>query len=328
MIEKILAIAGTAAVLLTVSPAFAAEIQASAPADFYPGVSSYEPAFFGWVVGNDPYVHFQVSIKYPFLPFVACGANTTTAFIGYKSGLYVAYTGIYDLIWSRYSSPVISREQTPGFFFDFNRCFALPLTVTLGYFHDSNGQAIDTREEYVAMSDHPQDYISRGWDYLLLGGSYVLKLPWLDTMSERDYLRLPRTKLHGTIFNYQPNLDKSNMTVSAQGLWFLEKQGFGIAWREERVFWEDVLRQPKRSDYDGVRVRFMIQNAHYRVTETLRTGYTALNLSNDLSITFRVRKWLPVSVQWHAGYGPDLATYQVYSQRITLGFELYDYKEQ
>jgi outer membrane phospholipase A len=64
------------------------------------------------------------------------------------------------------------------------------------------------------------------------------------------------------------------------------------------------------------------------VTETLRTGYTALNLTNDLSVTFRVRKWLPVSVQWHAGYGPDLATYQVYSQRIMLGFELYDYKEQ
>ncbi|NTV52527.1 MAG: hypothetical protein HGA76_05895 [Candidatus Firestonebacteria bacterium] len=314
--------------LAFVRPAVTAEVSAPVSNDFFPAVSGYEPSFFGWVLVDDPYGHFKVSIKYPFLPFVACGADTNSAFIGYKSGLYVAYTGIYDFYMTRSSSPIISREQNPGLFFDFNRCFDLPLTATLGYFHDSNGQSINSREEYLASREHPQDLISRGWDYTLWGASYMFKLPWLDTVTEKKYLDLPRTQLHGQIFNYNPNFDKSNLTISTQWLAFLDKQGFGAGWKEENVFWEDVTHQPKRSDYDGFRLKFMVQNAHYRLTETIRTGTTAPNITSDLSFTFRVRKWLPISLQWHRGYGPDLATYQVFSQRVVLGFELYDYKEQ
>jgi hypothetical protein len=82
--------------------------------------------------------------------------------------------------------------------------------------------------QVLATNDHPQDFISRGWDYVLLGESYMLKLPWLDTVADADLLNLSRSQLYGKIFNYQPNFDKSNLTVSTQGLWFLEKQGFGI----------------------------------------------------------------------------------------------------
>jgi hypothetical protein len=104
----------------------------------------------------------------------------------------------------------------------------------------------------------------------------------------------------------------------------LEKQGFGTAWKEENIFWEDVSWQPQRSDFDGIRVSMVLQNPNYRLADTLRSGYNSIRLTNDLTFTYRIGKWLPVSIQWHRGYGPDLSTYHVFSQHLTLGFELYD----
>jgi len=189
-------------------------------------------------------------------------------------------------------------------------------------------QSINTMQEYLAASDHAQDFVSRGWDYLLLSERALLNFPFFDTVAEKNYFLISGTKLQNEIFNYEPTFDKSSLTISAQVLGFLNKQGFGIAWKEENDFWEPIAHQPQRSDYDGLRLHFMVQNAHYRITDMLRSGYTALNFSNDFSFTFRVRKWLPISVQIFNGYGPDLTTYQVYSHRVMLGFELYDYKEQ
>ena len=89
--------------------------------DFFARVSSYQPSLVGWVFGEEPHLNFKISLKYPFLPFEAFGANTVTAFTGYRSGLYIAYTGRYDMYFKRQSGPTISREHNPGAYFDFDR---------------------------------------------------------------------------------------------------------------------------------------------------------------------------------------------------------------
>jgi hypothetical protein len=288
-------------------------------ADFYPRVISYQPSYIGWVFGEEPHVNFQISIQYPFLPFEAFAANTRTAFVGYKSGLYVAYTGRYDIYFQRYSSPTITREHSPGMYFDFTRCFDQPLILTLGYFHDSNGQVIDTRAGYLAIAEHPQDAVSRGWDYLLLGASYTL--PWLDRGNQETLKNFIPGGTLSTGVHSDPLADQMTLTFGAQGLYFLDKQGFGAAWKEERIFWEDLSVQPHRSDFDGIRVSLVLQSAHFRLADTLRAGYSLIHLTNDLSFTFRIGKWLPLSIQWHSGYGPDLSAYHIPSQRLTVGCE-------
>jgi outer membrane phospholipase A len=291
--------------------------------NFYPRISSYQPSYFGWSFSQEPHLTFQISIQYPFLPFEAFGSNTTNAFTGFRSGLYIAYTGIYDMYPNRTSGPTISREHNPGILLNFTQCFDQPLVLTTGYFHDSNGQVITTREQYQAIPDHAQDFVSRGWDYILLGSEFTFLS--LEDTNHATPLHFLKDGSLGKQVPYDPTGNQTHLMLRAQGLYFLDKQGFGTAWKEEEIFWMDVSSQPKRSDYDGIRVTFVLQNVHYRLADTLRTGYTASHLTNDVSFTFRAWNWLPLSIQYHSGYGPDLSTYYVSSQFLTVGCELYDY---
>jgi outer membrane phospholipase A len=289
--------------------------------DFTARISGYEPSFIGWVFDDEPHARFQISIRYPFMPFAAFDADPNAEFFGGIAGFYVAYTGVYDIYFQRESAPTISREHNPGFYFRFDNCFHEPLILTTGYFHESNGQFISTREQYQAIPEHAQDFVSRSWDYLLLGARFTL--PGLDEVKVGSPVRfIPGGPLQIMEKGGSPS-DPSKLSFRVQGLYFLDKTGFGGAWREDDVFWEDVSAQPHISDYDGIRLTVIIQNAYYRLSDTLRTGYTASHLTNDLSLTFRIGKWLPLSIQWHAGYGPNPSDYHIYSKYFTLGCELY-----
>jgi hypothetical protein len=294
-------------------------------ADFSARIISYQSSYLGWVFNDEPHATFQISIQYPFLPFEAFGANTASAFIGSRSGLYVAYTGRSDIYFDRHSAPTISREHNPGFYFDFDRCFDQPWRLNLGYFHDSNGQVVDTRAAYLAIAEHAQDFVSRGWDYLLLSTAYTFS--WQDRSNQETSIQFTPDGILNLLITADPKVDKSKLTLGVQGLYFLDKQGFGAAPKEEDIFWEDVSIQPRRSDFDGIRVSMVLKNPYYLLADTLRTGYSAFQLTNDLSLTFRIGKWLPLTIQYHNGYGPDLSVYHIYSQRLTLGCELYGMDE-
>jgi outer membrane phospholipase A len=159
-----------------------------------PGLTCYEPAYFGfigWKPGSAPnrqlecYIPFQVSMQYPLIP-LNLNLFGEWEYAGGKlidqdqSALYFVYNGKYDFfMYGRYSAPVVSRRQNPGVYFEFSRFLGGP-DAEWGYFHESNGQDIETKEAYVARQakdGHAQDYLSRGWDYWLYGAKKKFELP-------------------------------------------------------------------------------------------------------------------------------------------------------
>ena len=85
--------------------------------------------------------------------------------------LALAYTGRFDFFWSsRESSPVINRLNNPELLFRSAPERGEDSTfkfVQIGYGHESNGQFIDSQEQYDRFNDpYKEEYLSRGWDYL------------------------------------------------------------------------------------------------------------------------------------------------------------------
>jgi outer membrane phospholipase A len=210
---------------------------------------------------------------------------------------------------------VISRRQNPGLFIETGPAndrtddSQSGWRLRLGYFHESNGQSVDTIEAYQA-TDFADDYVSRGWDYILLSG------------------------------RHQTQRSASNHRFLAQaGLrLFLPLQMFSTD-REDDIFWQDVSDQPNVNDYNGLHASLAYDwltdsacdadQLHARLG--LRTGNRHLNeLADDLSLTAELGWTInhgdfraPIYLRYVNGYGIDIAHYHQRDHYIGLGVQLW-----
>jgi len=224
-------------------------------------LSGNEPSYFVYARDNhdeSKHIEFYLSIKYPL------GDEIIHGLLGDNSTLFFNYNGKYDFfVSSRYSSPIISRRQNPGLMYEYK--LEEPLwglnSIKTGYFHESNGQTIDSASEYLA-TEHAEDYVSRGWDYIPLE------------------------------FKFE---DDKNFTFYLKGRYFLEKQ-MGKHEKEDEIFWEPVVGdQPEIEDYDGIRMIFSKKfyfSANgfqsMKIAAIFRSGYKDYNLSQRYEATFRI----------------------------------------
>jgi hypothetical protein len=278
-------------------------------------LTAYQPSYFIWVVSGEPRIQFYLSVKYPLfrnagdsMPYMA---DLKRFFGDHHVGEftdYFVYNGQYDFLIRRYSAPVVSRIQNPGFLVD----HALPWAedwqghevwhLYYGYFHESNGQIIGDRATYLA-TDHAEDFVSRGWDYALA-----------QVHAEGETVR-PSGAVLGYEFNLGPRM-------------YLPWQGMGLGGGvEEDDFWEALPRHPKRSQFDGLRASLVLHNDSVRLAEELRVGdwdwASVGNVSSQLEFTARFLKYFPLTLVWFDGYGRTLAMYQQRDWYAGVGLELW-----
>lgn len=149
-----------------------------------PVIQGYEPTTLGytWQGNDEPSVDFTISLKAPLFRRLLC-----EHFHG-RGHLYLAFTGRFGFyVRTRNSSPVIGREYNPKILWRFVDTGAITKSIDtynnrpieeyaryldVAYAHSSNGQTIDTAQEYQIQSAQSgsardaMDYVSRGWDYL------------------------------------------------------------------------------------------------------------------------------------------------------------------
>lgn len=245
------------------------------------------------------HIEFYLSIKYPLF------TTLVEKSLGERSRLYFNYNGKYDFYaFSRDSSPIISRRQNPGLMYVYSRPPESHIhlqSLKTGYFHESNGQTVDTREEYL-VTEYPADHVSRGWDYIPLEAKFAIS-----------------EKRHGIFGNFYLNL---------QGRYFLDRQMFRHD-REDEIFWEDAAEQPRIEEYDGIRANVAtvfilprIEAKEIKFSATYRSGYRDFNLSQRYEATFRLFDF-PLYVYYSRGYGVELSTYHQKGTTYGIGFEFW-----
>jgi len=169
------------------------------------GLQSYEPSAFGYTKNNDDvgFYNIKLSVKFPLAPI------QTAKWFGDENRFFFSFTGYWGFyIGDRYSSPVVGKEYNPQLFWqhsflcDPDRALFTaapvyggssagkePMTrefipqpmscyFAIGYNHDSNGQTIDSVDQYLAAqnahgTESANDAISRGWDYISVSGKYM-----------------------------------------------------------------------------------------------------------------------------------------------------------
>ncbi|WP_286235129.1 phospholipase A [Thalassotalea sediminis] len=332
---------------------------------FFRCISGYEPSYFGYV-GRDKkhldgsHLEFKVSIKYPLWgSLVDIGAKNAPD--ERSQAVYFAYTGQYDFYFgSRYSAPVISRQQNPGIFYkyEYESRDSGYKSFSLGYFHESNGQEIDDkplfdnkvdelldkicRDEQTdnCLSDaynHKRarsmatDYLSRGWDYLAASTKYTL---------------LHRRDLFGRRIGVQTDF---YLTAKAYFNW----QGLGaVKGREENINWLNGIDNPKdkvydyrtfqltinrKLDYQGCAdiadndcysgqgkqnwLDYLADNTEWSLT--VSSGNKLNNLSYRLDFIHHFAGLFPLKLTYFNGYGENISTYQEKSHYWMIGIDLW-----
>jgi outer membrane phospholipase A len=279
-------------------------------ANYIPGraLSGYEPSYFMYAFDDENHIEFKISVKYPLLtPFKIRGdvgkiLNGTNQF-------YFSYTGKYDFFVlsdepPRDSAPIISRTQNPGFFVTNKRPNASKQSlqkITIGLFHESNGQQITDHETFL-VTENAEDFVSRVWDYLAVNFKFKQHTPLFFDGDVTYYLR---TRL------------------------FCDCQGFGlINGREDDIRIFGGTKQASITDFNGL--NFIMNNyankwLHYGIN--LRVGTADIdalkNLSVEIQFTYRLFGNLPLRVSYFNGYGKDISTYHIRDEYVGVGLEFW-----
>jgi outer membrane phospholipase A len=266
-------------------------------------LTSNEPNYFVYVPGDDEddRVQFNLSLKYPVYDGGAWDDNDEIGRILRRSRFYLIYNGTYDFYGgSRESSPVISRRQNPGLAYQYNRrerrgpnTFGLD-ALRVGWYHESNGQIIETRQRFEAAQAtvaDAQDYISRGWDYLGIA-LYASHGQFAHELQLRTYC-----------------------DCQALGL---------VDYREDEIFWEDLAEQPNINDYDGLRYRGEWRWHKWLTRLELKSGHRDTAALGNVSgrLSFAHMGNFPFSLFYYTGYGRELTTYHERLDYLGIGIEL------
>lgn len=272
-------------------------------------LSGYQPSYFTIALDDlDPHLEFVISIKYPlddevlWMDKVFNGSNR----------FYFGYTGQYDFflasndIPGRSSAPVVSRLQNPGLFLKHEsdsteiKGGILLKSVSIGWFHESNGQQIEgTDVTTFGSSNNASDFVSRGWDYL---GADI----------KHSY---------------------HDMNLYTQIRIFCGCQGFGtISGREDDVTVFTGSDNEDIRDYDGLRLIFN-HTIHQDFSYTLhaKTGFQADSAfeywSFKAEIDFNLPwKWIedvPLNFFYFSGYGQNISTYHIHDEYIGFGIKMW-----
>ena len=301
-------------------------------------MSGYNPSYFAIVPGtsktntnNDTHVEFYLSIAYPIVDDSADGIVDWLydRYAGIKRRLnpdfkpkrfngdhqvYFVYNGQYDFFsGSRTSSPIISRRQNPGvtykYTFDKNKPNMILKNIKLGWFHESNGQALDEEsyanydgnkadlfEEYRSFGQNPMDNISRGWDYL--------EVEFKASYQSYDFY-----------FNFR---DHCNC------------QALGRESKEDNIFW-DLSKEETISKYKGTTAIFSYtwetKYKHlFRFNYILTTGerkYFAEKFTHKVSLTGIFLLDTPITLFYFNGYGENVSEYHRKTQYLAFGLEFW-----
>ena len=279
-------------IICSSNPTLADDTQ-TAPKDSEGRLRGNEPSYFVYARDNHDdtkHIEFYLSVEYPF------GDKAIHWLFGENSSLFFNYNGKYDFfLSSRYSAPIISRRQNPGLVYEYK--LDKPLwglnSIRTGYFHESNGQTIDTIDEYL-VTEHAEDHVSRGWDYIPLD------------------------------LKFEPF---NEFSLYLKGRSFLEKQ-LGQDEKEDEIFWEPVVGdQPEIEDYDGIRIilskKFKVKYFdEIKLAAKFRSGYKDYNLSQRYEGTFTIID-IPFHAFYATGYGNEIATYHKKGHYYGIGFELW-----
>jgi hypothetical protein len=254
---------------------------------------------------NELRLQYQLSLQYGLIPLEPLDWGLA----GYRlQALEVAYEGLFDFyLWNRPSQPLISRRQTPGVYFDIRaaeeRRWAHLADLELGWFHESNGQVIDSLPQWLAAGRHAQDSVSRAWDYWHLASQFSFQ-PGANTR-----------------IGFSPSL---RIFTGAQGV---------LLPAEQDLFWRPLDPPSYISDYDGLRAEFCVEQVfpeqvfgYWALTGSLRTGYNGGHFAEHWSgrATLTVKTWhLPWMLYYDNGYGEYISDYSAWSQGWGFGLRFW-----
>lgn len=224
--------------------------------------------------------------------------------------LYLAFTTRQAFYFgTRDSSPVIGQRFNPEVFLRFwlpNRSY-----LDIGFNHESNGQSIDSREEFEAKQSElangegegpsaAKEYISRNWNF------------WEISYTSRDDLTV---------------LGNPAYAIQLSGRYFINRG-------EETSFeFEGNTNRIERAEVDGLRFTARRHGncgderhcINRKLLYRYVTGYkNALERdSHRLEWGFSVDKW-PITLWAHMGYNEDLIDFYRYVKSIGISFEIND----
>lgn len=302
-----------------------------------PLIEGYEPNYLGytWQEDDVSFIDIGISLKYPLLPdhFARWRGCARSGQMDLKcAGRYRAYltftgrSGFYA--FSRDSGPVIAKTFNPKLLLRYTpdiedvREFQSSTRgvqkeysnyVDLAYAHESNGQSIDTPEEYFVerrQSDDPRfalDKISRGWDYVQVVAKHSILT------------------------------DTGHRVATFLDLKYFLPDGVFQGTPEEYHTWENDPDAKRRRAVNGVAttVEYELSTklccgrdddrrkvfTDPRVLLKYETGYDPLlkytTVRVELGVTFIE---LPISIWYQNGYNNSLARY--YEKSSAVGIEL------
>jgi len=294
---------------------------------------SFHPNYISYVVpserddkGDVAHLEFYLSFKAPAIDFNSENSWARKKHLFFlperfkPDRLHLAYNGLYDFYINALtpedtdiydSSPVISKIQNPGLFFEWD----LPKYKThsgnnilqIGLFHESNGQTLSDPSEFNSLvvnksEEFALSQTSRSWDYISVAYEYKNYNIHEDTSKSLKWFSL-RTELRGYLGD-----------------------------REEDIFWKPVAEQPQISDYDGLRLtaetKFdfpWFKDKEQLVRAELKTGISSLdaltNISAKVSYNIRISDGSWLSFSYFNGYGKDLSNYHERRKYFGVGFE-------
>jgi outer membrane phospholipase A len=267
-------------------------------------------------------IQFLLSLKYEFIPLEGLEWQIGPYHLG---GLNFVYDGLYDFyLWTRYSQPIVSRLQNPGLLFSLEakheEAVGHMQRLDLGWFHESNGQVVDTIAEYNALYAQEglraRDSVSRGWDYWYASPKFTF-----DPKNEAGLDEGGETSNIRERFVFDPSL---RMYTGAQGI---------VIPAEQDIFWAPQDPPKTIYDYDGIRGLFIAEwifpwrafnyvgiGSEFRTG--YNTGYLGRNWSKKFTLTFKT--WnIPWYVYYENGYGPYISDYSTWSQGYGAGIRMW-----
>lgn len=290
------------------------DIQESAAQCYWNRLQSHEANTVGITFDNDdvPFMDFKVSLRYPFF-HSSMPVSPAFGVIPYLP--YFAFTGRFgQYISTRESAPVISKRLNPEFFFRgwYSSEFDNEHYISLAYGHESNGQSIDTANEYLEKRngfisadeepDFANDYISRGWDYIGFNWKKE-RLLFSGNNSLNSFLRLRYFMENGMLQGEQ----------------------------EEYTSWEDNPDGKPRKSVDGISLS-LAHNTQFAskyfssgmFSASITTGYSDILKYNTFRIDGEIKIInMPLNIWFSSGYNSDLAQYYSKVTSLGIGLNLY-----
>jgi len=274
-----------------------------------PYLYRYEPNYVGFTHDTDAadnaFLDFKISVMAPLLPN---WFNLRTR----HGNLFLAVTIRAGQYFERESAPVIGKVFSPKLFYrhwhDNNKNEDSGY-IDVGYAHESNGQSIDTQEQYqqrIATEQDPNaalDYVSRGWDYVEL----LIK--------------------RATIFDdskYQGSIDLRHFLD--HGLLQSQSEDY-YAW----VHGDDVN---KRNRVNGIKLTlkkihgknfdlFNVRTRDYKTELSYETGIGSPFQYHTIKVSETLRLLeLPIMVWYQHGYSNDLAQYYKETSSYGIAYEI------